>query len=229
MARVDATTVRLAVAFNTLKERNLVDSLPQDLRGLAIPNLVLEHEKAKLDSDGAHGSESGLRTELDQSRELTHRLLVRIRHAVLASFGDADDPRVAALGPLGTTENADGDLARLTHLSVALKSAHDSGDVALVADLLPARLSAHAVHQVELAKGKATLITGRQVESTDLANARKVSAKTLQRVKNFIKSFLGDTHLEAFGFGIPAPAVRPRLVAGEDPAPAPPAPPAPVA
>lgn len=42
-----------------------------------------------------------------------------------------------------------------------------------------------------------------------------MSAKTLQRVKNFVKSFLGDEHLEAFGYGLPAPPSRPRLKAGE--------------
>lgn len=83
------------------------DSLPEDLRGLAIPQLIRDHEKARTGATGAHGHESGVRSELDVARDKTRTLLVRVRHTVLASYADPDDPRIAKLGALGVGESPD--------------------------------------------------------------------------------------------------------------------------
>jgi hypothetical protein len=98
--------------------------------------------------------------------------------------------------------------------------------LALVADLTPDNLAAHAKRHDELNKGKAGAIADRQVESDDLAECRARTRETLQRIKNFVKTFHGPGELSAYGFGLPLPPVRPRMqgVPNDQPPPAVPTP-----
>jgi len=210
-AKVDSNYVRLTIAYNELVARDAVGDLPKDLRGSAIPDQVLGHERELQEKRAASSDEKGTRAMGADVFDGTERLLTRLRHGILSAYDEPDDPRIAAYGPLGIARNQRENQQRLVELAPKLETALASGEIALVAALQPATLRAHAKAHADLNTGKGTATTTRQVEGSELVAARRKTTQMLQRVKNFVKSFYGPGELTAFGFDVPAPPSRPRL------------------
>jgi len=184
-----------------------------------ISQQVLAHAAALKSHATGKATESGARSEVNEDTDLTERALVRLRMAILSAYAEADDPRIAKFGPLGATDSPMNNLVRLTALVEVLKPAVASGEVAVVADLKPEVLALHATSQDAAKMAKAGSIAKRQTGSTSLGEHRKNSETMLRRLKNHVKSHYPG-QLEAFGFGLPAPATRPRLKKGEPESPA---------
>lgn len=213
MAREDANVIRLTVAFNELVKRGLDTKLPDDLQGDAIPNQVLQHEAALTGRSTASSAESGAQGQGDAVFAKTRRLLTRVRHMTLGSFADEDDPRIDELGKLGVGDNPADDLERLSNLAVTLAPHVAAGTIAVVNDLRPEALQAHADLHRSLMKEKGRATATRQVQSKTLKEERDDTRKMLQRVKNFLKAY--NLPLTDFGFDLPVPPKRPRLARGE--------------
>ena len=215
MARVDTKLVRLTVGYNAVVARGLEGKLPEDLAGTAIPDQIAQHESAVGAKAGKSSTESGTRSEADAVYEMTENLLRRVRHGVLASFEDSEDPRIAALGALGIGENQVKSQTRLANLASTLAAPVTEGLVVLVAALQPAALRAQADRHAALNKEKGGATASRQVGAKTLEDERRQTRQMLRRLRGFVISHLGPEHLDEFGFGLPAPATRPRLAKGE--------------
>lgn len=213
MARVDKNLIRLTVAFNKIVENGLDAKLPDDLQGDAIPNQVLQHQAALTGRTGANASESGAQGGAAATFVKTRRLLTRARHAVLASFDDPDDPRIEELGKLGVGENQADDRLRLDNLAKTLAPHVAAGTIALVPDLQPAALQAHADLHLSMTKDKGEATTTRQTMSRTLHDERDDTREMLQRIKAFLKAH--KQPLVNYGFDLPVPPSRPRLTRGE--------------
>jgi len=124
-------------------------------------------------------------------------------------------------GKLGTSPDQAENLTRLKHIAEKAKAPHEAGELALVPALYPAVLAAHAVKHGNAKVDKAGSTLERQGDSKELVAARKASRTMIQRVKNFIKSFDASENIDDYGFGVPLPERRPRLVKGEPPQPTP--------
>jgi len=210
-AKVDSNYVRLTIAYNEVVNRKAVGQLPRDLQGSAIPDQVLAHERELQEKRAASSGEKGVRETGADVFDQTERFLTRLRHGILSGYEEPEDPRIAAYGPLGVARNQHENQQRLTELAPKIKTALASGEIALVADLQPGKLTAHAKAHADLNTGKVAATTTRQVEGTELVASRHKTAQMLQRIKNFVKSFYGPGELTAFGFDVPAPPSRPRL------------------
>lgn len=219
-SKEDEVTTRIRVAYNELSKRGALEKLPEDMQGAAIPDAVQNHEGALTGKVGAKSAESGSRESAGDVREETRSLLTRVRHGVLSGYKDQDDPRIAAYGKLGIGDSHEENRQRLENLAETTRAPLEAGEIALVADLQPDALAAHAKKHKEHDTGKVAAIAKRQTGSTSLKQVRKDSAKLLQRIKNFVKAFYGPEQLEAFGFGVPAPPSRPRMRGIEEEAPA---------
>lgn len=213
MARVDASVVRLTVAFNEIVERGLEAELPLDLRGDAIPSQVLQHEAALTGKAGSSAGESGARGEAGAVYDATDRMLVRVRHGVLSSFADENDPRIDELGPLGLASNQTDNQTRLANLATTLVPHIAAGTIALVPDLQPDALKAQADRHAAINKAKGGATANRQTVAKSLREERADTSNMLKRVKGFLVAH--GQSLEAFGFDLPVPPSRPRLVRGE--------------
>lgn len=209
-ARVERFLVLLALIYNELFKRKVLEALAPDLQGDAIPNQVLAHEAALQEKRGAKSEEHSQVETAASVFAGTRKFLKRLRHAILSAYGD-DDVRIAAFEPLGTTSNPDENLARLQGLAKKLPAAVASGEVALVADLQPEKLLVHAAKHASLKTGKAEATKTRQTEGGDLETERAKTRVMVERLKNFVKSYWSPDELTAFGFDLPVPAVRPRL------------------
>ena len=215
MAREDASFIRLTVAFNAMATKGLVEKLPEDLRGDAIPNQVLQHEAALQGRAGTSSDESGARGEAGAIHDRTKELLKRIRHGVLSSVGDPDDPIIDTLGALGLGANQAENQVRLANLAVKLAPHVTAKKIALVDELLPEALQAHANRHAAINKAKGGATATRQTTSKSVAEEREDTREMLTRVKGFLVA--EKQSLEAFGFDLPVPARRPRLARGEPP------------
>lgn len=213
MARVDASLVRLTVAFNAIVDKGLEAQLPADLGGDAIPTQVLQHESALTGRAGTSAGESGARGEAAAIHRKTERLLSRVRYAVLGSFDDEDDPRIDELGPLGIGQNQSDNQVRLANLAATIAPHAAAGTIALVPSLQPAELQAHADRHAAINKQKGGATASRQTESKTLEEERDDTRRMLKRVKGFL--IAQGQSLEGFGFDLPAPPSRPRLRRGE--------------
>jgi len=211
VARTDQNIIKLSVAYNTLVDKGAVELLPEDLRGDAIPNQVLEHERILNQKRKAKTGESSKRESTLDVYENTANKLTRLRQGILSAYDDPEDPRLADYGALGVGANPPENLGRIQALADKIEAPLASGEIALVADLQPAALREQAQRHDELAKSKAGAIKDRQVKTKSLQQTRKDSSKILQRIKNFAKAFYGAESLTEFGFDLPVPAVRPRL------------------
>lgn len=213
MARADASLVRLTVAFNGIVKNGLEPKLPDDLKGDAIPNQVLQHEAALTGRAGAAAGAAGARGEGQATYERTRRLLSRVRHAVLASVDDEDDPVIDELGPLGVGNNPAEDQVRLANIAVTIAPHVAAGTIAVVPDLQPDALKAHAALHLSITKEKGGATASHQTVSKSLAEERDETRKMLTRVKAFL--IAQNRALVEYGFDLPAPPVRPRLERGE--------------
>jgi hypothetical protein len=213
MAREDANAVRLTVAFNEIVKRGLDPKLPDDLQGDAIPQQVLQHEAALTGRSTATSTETGAQGQGGAVFEKTRSLLTRVRHSTLGSFPDPNDPRIDELGQLGVGENPGDDLERLANLAVTIAPHVAAGTVAVVDDLRPDALQAHADLHRSLMKDKGQATATRQTRSKTLKEERDETREMLQRVKNFVKAY--KLPLTDFGFDLPVPPKRPRLARGE--------------
>lgn len=218
--RQDTDVIRLSLVYNELVERAAVSRLPDDLQGDAIPDQVHEHEQQQREKRSARTGEGSARETTAQTYEQTARYLTRVRHAVLSAYNDPEDTRLASYGALGLGATPEENQQRLAELAEVLRAPLASGEIALVADLRPDVLAAHATKHLNAPKEKADATKNRQVKGTSLSTARRTSRVMVQRLKNFVKSFYGANELTAFGFDVPLPSTRPKLkgVPGDQPA-----------
>jgi hypothetical protein len=213
MARADASLVRLTVAFNGIVKKGLEPKLPDDMTGDAIPNQVLQHEAALTGRAGAAAGAAGARGQGAEVYDKTRSLLSRVRHAVLASVDDPDDPIIDELGALGVGKNQSDDQVRLANLAVTIAPHVAAGTIAVVPALQPDALKAHADLHLSLTKEKGGATTSHQSVSKSLADERADTREMLGRVKAFL--IAQKEPLVDYGFDLPAPPVRPRLERGE--------------
>jgi hypothetical protein len=199
------------VAYNEIVHRGVLDKMPDDMQGDAIPDQVLHHEDLLKTKRSAKTGEKEKTKKTSRVVDKTTRLLTRLRKGILSAYDDEDDPRLDVYGPLGVTRSTEENLERLDELTEKIKVPLESGEIALVADLQPDVLLAHVTEQKKLTKGKAGAKVTRQVKSKSLTETRAASAQMLQRIKNWVKSFYGAGALTDFGFDLPLPRVRPRL------------------
>ncbi|AKF06309.1 hypothetical protein DB32_003458 [Sandaracinus amylolyticus] len=207
--------IRLAIAYNKMHDNGLLERLPEPLRGDAVPRQIAEHEAALGGRRGAGAMESGAVGEAQRIYARTERLLVRVRHAVLAAYDDPDDPRIDAMGALGVGANQSENQGRLENLAATLADPVARGEIALVPDLLPAALGEHAAAHKAINKTKGGTTADRQTGAKTLDEERADTREMLKRVKGFLISQLGEESLGQYGFGLPAPATRPRLKKSE--------------
>ena len=213
MARADASLVRLTVAFNGIVKKGLEAKLPDDMTGDAIPNQILQHEAALTGRAGAAAGAAGARGEGGATYIKTRRLLSRVRHAVLGSFEDDDDPVIDELGPLGVGNNQSEDQIRLANLAVTIAPHVAAGTIAVVPALQPEALKAHADLHLSITKEKGGATASHQSVSKSLAEERADTREMLGRLKAFL--IAQKEPLVDYGFDLPAPPVRPRLERGE--------------
>jgi hypothetical protein len=218
-SRQDNDVTLLTLIFNELGERGAMELLPPDLRGDAIPRQIHQHEQAIQARWSASRDVNGSRETAASVFEATATMLVRLRHALLVAYA-AGDERLAGFEPLGATQSAPENHARLVTMIDRIATALAAGELLLPPDLQPAMLTTQAARHLAASKTKAGKVTSRQVEGETLRAERRNTRATIRRLKNFVKAFYGPEALTSFGFNLPLPPRRPKLE-GEPSAPAP--------
>jgi hypothetical protein len=226
VSKEDTVIMRIALAYNEIQRREMIDRLPDVLRGTAIPDHVLEHERLVSEKRSAKTGEKATKKSGAEVYADSENMLTRLRKGILSAYPDEYDTRIANYGPLGVGAGPDENVGRLEALAEKVVAPLASGEISLVPDLQPEAIHAQVARHKAVPKGKGTATKDRQVKTRSLQSARKTSREMLQRIKNWVKSFYSAAELTSFGFDIPLPATRPRLRGVEPDATTPPAPPA---